>query len=140
MLVYFLSSYDAFFFLSLLIAPLFILLILAGPIFVFYWVFRSPNNRESDYKFIRVSSIRLSLVCMVISLAVTAFARSGWLFENQLDINKLFFISEMVAALALLLSTLSLPRLLGFIALFVALVNYLFVWFIATLPIPQINN
>lgn len=129
MLFAFLSSYDAIFFLSLLIVPFFVLLILISPILVFHWVFRNSNNREKDYKFIRASSARLSLVSVVISLAVVAFARSGWIFENHLHINRLLLISVMVAASALILGILSVPRWHGFFVSFVALVNYLFVWF-----------
>ena len=128
MLVYFLSNYDASFFLSFLIGVPIFLIVLASPIFVFYWVFRNPNNRETDYKFIRASSARLSPICVATSLVIIAPAKSGWLFENQLDINRLLFISMMMAALALILGILSLPRQQGFIVLFVALINYLFVW------------
>lgn len=130
MLVYFLSSYDASFFLSLLIGVPIFLVVLASPIFVFHWVFRNPNNREKDYKFIRENSARLSLVCVATSLIIIAFAKSGWLFESELYINRLLFISVMVAALALILGILSLPRWQSFVVSFVALVNYLFVWFV----------
>jgi len=129
MLAYF-TSYDLFFFVSLLLGVPIFLVVLAGPIFVFYWVFRNPTKRETDYKFIRASSPRLSAVCVAASVVIILFAKSSWLFENQPDINRLLFISVMVAALALVLGILSLPRWQGFIALFVALANYLFVWFI----------
>ncbi len=128
MLFSFLSSYDAFFFLALLIGVPVFLVVLASPIFIFYWVFRNPNNREKDYKFIRASSARLSLICVATSLII-AFAKSGWLFENQLYINRLLFISVIMAALALILGGLSLPRRQSFVVTFVALVNYLFIWF-----------
>lgn len=129
MLFYFLSSYDTSFFLSLLIIVPIFLVVLASPIFVFHWVFRNPNDRENDYKFIRANSARLSPVCVAASLVIIGFAKSEWLFENQLYINRLLFISVMVAALALILGILSIPRWQGFIALFIASVNYLIVWF-----------
>ena len=129
MLVYFFSSYDASFFLSLLIAPFFVLLILGIPIFVFHWVFRNPNDREKDYKFIRASLPRLSSVCMATSLLLIAAAKIGWLFENQFYINHLLFISLVVAALALVLGILALPRWQGFIVSFFASANYFIVWF-----------
>ncbi len=135
MLVYFLSNYDASFFLSLLIAPFFVLVVLASPIFAFYWVFRNPNDKEKDYEFIRASSPRVSTVCVVTSLVIIAFAKSGWLFENELYVNRLVLISVMVAALALIFGILSLPRWQGFFVSSFALVNYFFVWFVAVILI-----
>ena len=137
MLVYFLSSYDSVFFFSLLIGIPIFLFVLTSPVFAFYWVFRNPNNRETDYKFIRASSARLSLICVATSLVIIALAKSGWLFENQLDVNRLLFISLIVAVLAIALGILSLQQWQGFIVLIVALANYFLIWVLVLFIEPQ---
>lgn len=127
MSVYFLSVYGASFFLSILIAPLILVIVLTSPVWIFYRVFRNQNDSERERNFFRDRSPQLTAICLVTSLII-AFAASGWLFDDELYNNRLHFISIMIAALAVILSVIPLLRRRGFIISVLALVNYLFIW------------
>jgi hypothetical protein len=65
------------------------------------------------------------LLCQVISLVIIGIAKSKWFFENELAINRLLFISMIVATLGFIIGIASFPRWQGFLALVV----FCFVWF-----------
>lgn len=136
MLFYFHFSYDPLLPLNIFTGILIILAILAGPILVFYWVFRNPSNRETDYKIFKEHKKWLSLICAVISLIIIVVVKSNWLFESGLVANRLIFISMIAATLAFIFGIVSLPRWQGFVAMAIFCFVWFYIFYNAALLIP----
>jgi hypothetical protein len=100
-----------------------VLIILFGPILIFYRVFRNSSKRKTEYEIIRKFSKWLSLICAAASLIITLCVFK-WTFINESPfINEgygdiFLFILIIFAALTFLFGILSLPRWQGFLAIF----------------------
>lgn len=107
----------------ILLLPFLLIAIFGGCLGVVYWVVRDARKRESDYKMIKEASPKLSLLGILLSLIVAVITVVVKYLDNGIFVNRLYFLSTIIAALTVFLGILALPRWQSF----AALVNFFFV-------------
>ncbi len=124
-MIFYFSDYT-FFPLIVFISCILLLLILIGPFLVFYFVFRNPDKKPSDYLVFKKYAKWLGLIINAIAILFLLSVKIPGLHLNALDISRLVFISWLISTLALIFGIISLPKWQGF----VTLLTFCVVWFL----------
>lgn len=112
-----------------------LLVILIGPFFVFYWVFRNEDKRIREQQIVGNFSKWLSLICavplLIISLVfiVISWTYTGKEYFSPLNSklgDQLLIVTIFSAALTFVFGVISLPRWQGFIGVscFILYITY----------------
>jgi hypothetical protein len=100
---------------------------LIGPFFVFYFVFRNPDKKPSDYLVFKKYAKWLGLIINATAILFLLSVKIPGLHLNALDISRLVFNSQLISTLALIFGIISLPKWQGF----VTLLTFCVVWLLS---------
>lgn len=125
-MIFYFSDYT-FFLPILLVLCILCLILLLGPFFIFYIVFRNPNKRPSDYSVFKSYAKWSGLMINSLIIFFLIYLNSIFPAIDAIYISRLIFISWLLSTLALIFGILTIPKWQGL----VTLATFCIVWFLS---------